>query len=42
MKQKLDLTQGSITRTLLLFALPMTVGNLLQQFYNIADAMLIL
>ncbi len=41
MKQKLDLTQGSITRTLLLFALPMTVGNLLQQFYNIADTMII-
>ena len=30
---KQDLTQGSITRTLLWFALPMTVGNLLQQLY---------
>ena len=41
MKQKLDLTQGSITKTLLLFALPMTIGNLLQQFYNIADTLII-
>ena len=32
-----DLTQGGITKTILLFALPMTAGNLLQQFYNIAD-----
>ena len=32
-----DLTQGGITKTMLLFALPMTAGNLLQQFYNIAD-----
>lgn len=41
MKQNLDLTQGPITKTLLLFALPMTVGNLLQQFYNIADTLII-
>lgn len=32
-----DLTQGGITKTMLLFALPMIAGNLLQQFYNIAD-----
>ena len=38
---KQDLTQGSITRTLLWFALPMTVGNLLQQLYNIADTLII-
>ena len=34
-----DLTQGGITKTMLLFALPMTAGNLLQQFYNIADTL---
>lgn len=32
-----DLTEGGITKTMLLFALPMIAGNLLQQFYNIAD-----
>lgn len=32
-----DLTQGPITRRLLLFALPLICGNLLQQLYNIAD-----
>lgn len=30
-----DLTSGPITRTMLLFALPMTAGNLLQQLYNL-------
>ena len=38
---KHDLTQGPIGKTLLLFALPMTVGNLLQQFYNITDTLII-
>ncbi len=40
MKQR-DLTQGSITGSLLLFALPMMVGNLLQQCYNIADTLIV-
>ena len=31
------LTQGPITRNILLFALPLMFGNLLQQMYNIAD-----
>lgn len=35
--QKGDLTTGSITRNILLFALPLMCGNLLQQMYNIAD-----
>lgn len=38
---KRDLTAGSITKTMLLFALPMTIGNVLQQFYNIADTLII-
>ena len=37
-----DLTKGSISRSLLLFALPMMAGNLLQQFYNIADTLIII
>ena len=32
-----DLTRGSISRSLILFALPMIAGNLLQQLYNIVD-----
>ena len=36
-----DLTKGSITKGLLLFALPMIAGNLLQQVYNIADTLIV-
>ena len=36
-----DLTKGSISRSLLLFSLPMIAGNLLQQFYNIADTLIV-
>ena len=32
-----DMTTGSITDGLLRFAMPLMLGNLLQQFYNIAD-----
>ena len=32
-----SLTQGPITKGILLFALPLMFGNLLQQMYNIAD-----
>lgn len=35
--QKGDFTTGSITKNILLFALPLMCGNLLQQMYNIAD-----
>lgn len=38
---KQDLTTGSITGTMLRFALPMILGNLLQQFYNIADTLIV-
>ena len=36
-----DLTQGNVTKTLLLFSLPMIAGNLLQQCYNIADTLIV-
>ena len=36
-----DLTRGPITRTILLFALPMMLGNLLQQCYNVADTLIV-
>ncbi len=34
---KRDLTKGNVTASLLLFACPMILGNLLQQLYNIVD-----
>lgn len=36
-----DLTKGTIASSLLLFALPMIAGDLLQQFYNIADTLIV-
>ena len=36
-----DLTTGSITGTMLRFALPMIAGNLLQQFSNRADTLIV-
>lgn len=36
-----DLTQGNITKTMIYFALPMILGNLLQQFYNVADTLIV-
>ena len=36
-----DLTEGPIAGTMLRFALPMIAGNLLQQFYNIADTLIV-
>ena len=38
---KKDLTQGNVTGTMLLFAGPMILGNLLQQCYNIADTLIV-
>ena len=36
-----DLTQGSITKSLILFAFPLVLGNILQQFYNIVDTFVV-
>lgn len=36
-----NLTKGPILKTLLLFALPMMLGNLLQQIYNITDTIIV-
>ena len=40
-KMYYDLTKGRIGKCLILFALPMIAGNLLQQFYNIADTLIV-
>ena len=36
-RQDVDMTQGSITRHILTFALPLVLGNLFQQMYNLVD-----
>ena len=36
-----DLTEGPITKTMLYFAFPMILGNLLQQLYNVADTLIV-
>lgn len=36
-----DLTHGTITKSMLLFAAPMILGNLLQQLYNIVDTLIV-
>ena len=41
MTKAIDLTKGSITRTMLAFAVPMIIGNLLQQLYNVADTLIV-
>lgn len=38
---KQDLTKGNVAGTMLLFAGPMILGNLLQQCYNIADSLIV-
>ena len=34
-----DLTKGPVTKSMLLFAVPMILGDLLQQRYNIVDSL---
>ena len=36
-----DLTHGPVMKTMLRFAIPMILGNLLQQCYNIADTLIV-
>ena len=36
-----DLTQGNVMKTMLRFAVPMILGNLLQQCYNVADTLIV-
>lgn len=37
-KTKTDLIEGNICRSILLFAIPLLIGNLFQQLYNIVDS----
>ena len=36
-----DLTQGSELKTIFYFSLPILVGNLFQQLYNVADSVIV-
>lgn len=38
---QVDLLKGNVTKSILLFSLPLILGNLLQQFYNIADTLMV-
>ena len=35
-----DLTKGSIVKAIILFSIPLLIGNLFQQLYNAVDFML--
>lgn len=39
--QTVDMTRGNITRLLIQFAIPMLIGNLFQQAYNLGDSMIV-
>lgn len=39
--RQLDLTKGNVTSTMLLFAVPMILGNILQQCYNLVDTWIV-
>ncbi|MDO5416561.1 MAG: MATE family efflux transporter [Lachnospiraceae bacterium] len=41
MKNQIDMTKGSIMKSVLLFALPICVGNILQQLYSTVDTLVI-
>lgn len=36
-----NLTEGKVSRSLLLFSLPMILGNLIQQLYNVTDTLIV-
>lgn len=40
-KKTENFTEGAISKKLLFFAFPLMIGNLLQQFYNIADTLIV-
>ena len=40
-KGKIDMTTGHIMRNIILFAIPIIIGNVLQQLYTTVDALVI-
>ena len=41
MEQEHDLTQGSLVKTVVVFAIPFLLANLIQAFYGAADLMVV-
>ena len=39
--KNIDFTKGNIVAGLVRFSIPLMLGNLLQQFYNIADTLFV-
>ncbi|HPO49332.1 MAG TPA: MATE family efflux transporter, partial [Spirochaetota bacterium] len=35
------MTDGSITKNILFFSIPMLIGNVFQQFYNVVDSIIV-
>ena len=40
-KSKIDMTTGHIMKNIILFAIPIIIGNVLQQLYTTVDAIVI-
>ena len=40
-KGKIDMTTGHIMKNIILFAIPIIIGNVLQQLYTTVDALVI-
>ena len=40
-ESKTRMTEGSISRKIILFAIPLFFGNLFQQLYNTADSLIV-
>ena len=41
MQRTTNLTEGSVSKGMLLFALPIFISNLFQQLYNAADSLIV-
>lgn len=41
MRQTVDFTEGSIPKKIFLFALPLMIGSVLQQLYNVVDTIVV-
>ena len=41
MQRAIDFTEGNIKKDIILFAIPLFIGNLFQQFYNAADSIIV-
>ena len=40
-ESKTRMTEGSISRKIIFFAIPLFIGNLFQQLYNTADSLIV-